>query len=339
MIETVLVTGISGFIAKHVALELLKQGHNVRGTVRSPNRADSVRKTLAAHGGDVGRLSFVVADLNRDEGWQDAVAGCRYVQHIASPFPLQQPRGREDLVPAARQGALRVLAAAKSAGAERVVMTSSMVAMMYRANRPAEMTVHAGDWTDPDWKPATPYIISKTRAEHAAWDYMKREWAPERLVAVNPGFVLGPALDADIGTSLQALAMLLKGAYPAVPPVDFPVVDVRDLAAVHVAAMAPAAGGRRLIATRETWSMSRMGQEMRDAHPDRARKIPVGVLPAPVVRLMSVFDASLRTLRADLGVRPTGDSAETTRLTGVTFRPAAEAVRAASASLIAHGLA
>ena len=156
---------------------------------------------------------------------------------------------------------------------------------------------------------------------------------------VNPGFVLGPALDADIGTSLQALAMLLKGAYPAVPPVDFPVVDVRDLAAVHVAAMAPAAGGRRLIATRETWSMSRMGQEMRDAHPDRARKIPVGVLPAPVVRLMSVFDASLRTLRADLGVRPTGDSAETTRLTGVTFRPAAEAVRAASASLIAHGLA
>jgi dihydroflavonol-4-reductase len=134
------------------------------------------------------------------------------------------------------------------------------------------------------------------------------------------GFVLGPALDADIGTSLQALAMLLKGAYPAVPPVDFPVVDVRDLAAVHVAAMAPAAGGRRLIATRETWSMSRMGQEMRAAHPDRARKIPVGVLPAPVVRLMSVFDASLRTLRADLGVRPTGDSAETTRLTGVTFR-------------------
>lgn len=339
MSETVLVTGISGFIAKHVALELLKQGHSVRGTVRSMDRADRVRATLAAHGGDVSRLSFAVADLDREEDWQQAVAGCRLVQHIASPFPLQQPRGREDLVPAARQGALRVLAAARAAGVERVVMTSSMVAMMYRANRPAEMAVRETDWTDPDWKAATPYIISKMRAERAAWDYVNRDWAPERLVAVNPGFVLGPALDADVGTSLQALAMILKGVYPAVPPVDFPIVDVRDLAALHVAAMAPAASGRRLIATGETWSMSRMAREMRAAHPERARRIPVGVLPAFAVRLLSLFDASLRTLRADLGVRPTGDSAYVTKLTGVDFRPAAEAVRAASQSLIKLGLA
>jgi nucleoside-diphosphate-sugar epimerase len=339
MVETVLVTGISGFIAKHVGLELLKQGHCVRGTVRSMRRADTVRATLAAHGADVGRLSFVVADLEREEGWQDAAAGCRYVQHIASPFPLQQPGGREDLVPAAKQGALRVLAAAKAAGVERVVMTSSMAAMMYRANRPAKMTVGEKDWTDPDWKAATPYIISKTRAERAAWDYVNRDWQPERLVAVNPGFVLGPALDAEIGTSLQALAMILRGAYPAVPPVDFPVVDVRDLAAVQVAAMAPAAGGRRLIAAGETWTMSRMAKEMRAAHPERARKIPVGVLPAGMVRMLSLFDASLRTLRADLGVSPTGDSAYTSALTGVAFRPAAEAVRSASRSLIERGLA
>ena len=168
---------------------------------------------------------------------------------------------------------------------------------------------------------------------------MNRDLQPERLVAVNPGFILGPALDAEIGTSLQALAMILRGAYPAVPPVDFPVVDVPDLATVRVAAMAPAAGGRRLIATGETWTMSRMAMEMRAAHPERARKIPLGVLSAGMVRIRSLFDASLRTLRADLGVSATGDSAYTSALTGVAFLPAAEAVRSASRSLIELALA
>lgn len=339
MANAVLVTGISGFIAKHVALELLKGGYSVQGTLRSLDRAGAVRKTLAAHGADVSRLTFAAADLDRDEGWAEAVSGCAFVQHIASPFPLQQPSGREDLVPAARQGALRVLAAARVEGVERVVMTSSMVAMMYRAGRPAEMQVGESDWTDPDWKAATPYIISKTRAERSAWDYVSHEWLRERLVAVNPGFVLGPALDGDIGTSLQALGMILKGAYPAVPPVDFPIVDVRDLARLQVAAMAPAVGGRRLIAAGETWSMAQMAQEMRAAHPARARRIPVRVLPAAAVKVLSLFDASLRTLGADLGVRPVGDSAYVTQLTGVEFRRAAEAVRAASRSLIEHGLA
>jgi nucleoside-diphosphate-sugar epimerase len=338
MADTVLITGISGFIAKHVALTLLNAGYHVRGTVRDARRGARVRDTLAAQGAPVGGLSLVTADLEVDSGWREAAEGCRFVQHIASPFPLQQPKGREDLVAAAREGALRVIDAALGAGAERVVMTSSMVAMIYRAGRPARMTVGEADWTDPEWPPATPYIISKTRAERAAWSIVEERGAREKLVTVNPGFVLGPLLDADAGTSLAALSLILKGAYPAVPPVEFPVVDVRDLAAVHVSAMSAQCGGRRLIASGETWSMAAMAREMRAAHPERARKIPTAVLPGFMVSMLAAFDPSLRTLRADLGVAPVADAGYVSALTGVTFRPAAEAVRAASESLLRFGV-
>ncbi len=339
MADTVLVTGISGFIAKWVAHDLLKAGFAVRGTLRSMGRADEVRAALTASGAPVEALSFAAADLTADAGWAEAAAGCRFVHHIASPFPLNQPKGREDLTPAARDGALRVIKAARAAGAERIVMTSSMVAMMYRAGHPKRFDVVESDWSDPDWAPATPYIISKTRAERAAWDVMEAEGAREALVTVNPGFVLGPAMDRDSGTSLDALALLLKGAYPAVPPVHFPTVDVRDVAALHVAAMRAPVGGRRLMAAGETWSMARMGQELRAAFPDRARKIPASELPAAMVRLLSNFDPSLRTLRADLGAEPQARSSYVTELTGLTFRPAAEAVRSAGESLIRFGIA
>lgn len=338
MADLVLLTGVSGFIAKHVALQLLSAGYAVRGTVRDLSRADAVRATLAAHGADTSALSFVAADLETDRGWKEAAAGCRFVQHVASPFPLEQPKGREDLVPAAREGALRVVGAALDAGAERVVMTSSMVAMMYRAGRPKRVSVSESDWTDPDWAAATPYIISKTRAEQAVWAFADKRNARERIVAVNPGFVLGPLLDADAGTSLAALSMVLRGAYPAVPPVHFPVVDVRDLAAVQVKAMTAACGGRRLIASGETWSMAQMAREMRAAHPDRAKKIPTAELPRPMVSVVALFDRALGTLRGDLGVVPVAEADYVTALTGVRFRPAADAVRSASTSLIHYGV-
>jgi len=332
--DTVLVTGISGFIAKHVALELLRQGYAVRGTVRALGGADEVRRSLAAHGADVARLTCVAADLDRDVGWAEAVSGCRYVQHIASPFPLEVADDREALVPAARDGALRVLDAALTAGVERVVMTSSMVAMMYRPGRPAECSIHEGDWTDAEWAPLTPYIVSKTRAERAAWERMRTAGAEARLTSVNPGFVLGPLLDAKSSTSIDVVKMFLTGAYPALPPVAFPVVDVRDLATVQVCAMTlPAAGGRRLIAAGETITMRDMALALRAAFPARRRRIPRWVLPAGVVRFAGLFDRALRALRGDLGVTPIADSAYVTALTGVEFRPAAEAVVAAGRSL------
>lgn len=337
--ETILVTGISGFIAKHVALQLLQGGHAVRGTVRTPAGADGVRDTLARHGADVSRLSFTVADLDHDAGWAEAVTGCRCVQHIASPFPLEVGDDREALVPAARDGALRVLDAALAANVERVVMTSSMVAMMYRAERPAVCRVREGDWTDPEWTPLTPYIVSKTRAERAAWARMRAAGAETRLTTVNPGFVLGPLLDAKSSTSIDVVKMFLTGAYPALPPVAFPVVDVRDLAAVQVRAMTAAkAGGRRLIAAGETITMRDMALALRAGFPARRRRIPQAVLPAAVVRFAGIFDRALRALRGDLGVTPLAESDYVTALTGVTFRPAQEAVIAAGQSLEALGV-
>ncbi len=340
MHELILLTGINGFIAKHVALNLLKHGYRIRGTIRTPDHADAVRKTLQAHGADTSGLSFVEVDLNEDDGWEEAASGCEYVQHVASPFPIEQPRDREALVPEAQKGALRVLDAAREAGIRRVVFTSSMVAMMHRPDRPEVMPVTESDWTDPEWKSLSAYIVSKTRAEKAAWDWAEQHGWKERLTMVNPGFVLGPALDSRTNTSLNVIQLLMEGAYPAVPPVSYPIIDVRDLAELYEKAMTvPEAGGRRLIGSSSTsLSMSEMGSILRKAFPDRAKKIPTAELPGFLVRFLSNFDRTLKSVTADLGFVPRADSAYVTELTGVRFRPAMEAVQAAGQSLVSHGI-
>ena len=274
MSDTVLVTGISGFIAKHVALKLLQNGYSVRGTLRTPGRADEVREMLQAHGADISKLSFVEADLGSDSGWSEACSGCTFVQHVASPFPMKQPRDREALVPEAREGALRVLEAARAADVQRIIVTSSIVAMMYRSDRPAEMKVGENDWTDPEWKPLSAYIVSKTRAERAVWEWARENDWTQRVTVVNPGFVLGPALDGQTGTSLDVIKLIMKGAYPAVPPSNYPVVDVRDLTDLHLNAMtAENSAGRRLIGAGKTLSMAQMGNILRNAFPGYDKKI------------------------------------------------------------------
>ena len=337
MSEQVLVTGVSGFIAKHVALNLLQKGYRVRGTLRTPARAEEVRQTMQDHGVDLSGLSFVEANLDEDAGWAEAAVGCDYVQHVASPFPIDQPRNREALVPQARQGALRVLEASRAADVKKVVLTSSMVAMMYRANRPQQLKVHENDWTDPEWDQLSAYIVSKTRAEMAAWAWAKEHSWAQRLTVVNPGFVLGPTLDGQTGTSLEVIKLIMGGEFPAIPPVSFPVIDVRDLAELHVAAMLPnETDGRRLIGAADTLSMTEIGAILRDALPDRAQKIPTRTLPAFLVRILANFNASLKTITPDLGVVPIADNAYVTELTGVEFRPAVDAVRAAGQSLVEY---
>lgn len=337
MTEMVLVTGISGFIAKHVALRLLLNDYTVRGTVRSTGRADEVRETLQAHGADISKLNFVEADLGSDTGWAEACSGCTYVQHIASPFPMKQPRDREALVPEAREGALRVLEAARTADVTRIVVTSSMVAMMYRSDRPAEMKVGENDWTDPEWKPLSAYIVSKTRAEKAVWDWARENGWEQRVTVVNPGLVLGPALDGRTGTSLDVIQLIMKGTYPANPPANYPVVDVRDLADLHLNAMtAENSAGRRLIGAGDTLSMAEMGNILRNAFPGYDKKIPHRTLPFFLIRLLSNFDRALKSVLPDMGVRPIADNTYVTEITGVKFRPSEEAVRAAGQSLIDH---
>ncbi len=340
MADTILVTGLSGFIAKHVALALLAKGYAVRGTVRSAAKGASVIDALAAAGGDRARLSLVEADLDGDKGWREAAGGVAGVIHVASPFPIEQPRDRNALVPAARGGALRVIDAALDAGVSRIVMTSSMAAMMYRPGRAPEFPVTENDWTDVDWRALSAYIVSKTEAERAAWARVEERGARGRLAVVNPGFVLGPTIDKEFGTSLAVLDLFFKGAYPAVPPVSYPIVDVRDAAAVHVAAMERAeAGGRRLIASADSLSMKDIAAILREVSPAHAKKLPASELPAPLVRLLAVFDRRLASLTPDLGSVPRAQSAYVTELTGVPFRSAREAVEAGARSVIAAGAA
>ncbi len=340
MTKTVLITGLSGFIAKHIALNLLAKGYVVRGTVRDMARGDALKDALTQAGADVSALELTQADLESDAGWTDAVNGVDYVMHVASPFPLQQPKGRLDLTPAARDGALRVLNAVKTAGTnvQQIVMTSSMVAMMYRARRPRNFVVRENDWTDVDWPPASPYIISKTLAEKAAWQWARENGFEKRMAVINPGFVLGPALDSRAATSLDVIKLLFSGAYPAVPPVYFPVVDVRDLADLHAAALtAEGVGGRRLIGSAETLSMAEIAATLNQAFPEKGAKIPTRTLPAPVVRFLALFDRSLKTILADMNVEPHSENRYVTDLTGVQFRPSREAVIAAGQSLIELG--
>jgi nucleoside-diphosphate-sugar epimerase len=339
MSDQVLVTGISGFIAKRIALDLLNAGYAVRGTVRSLVSGDKVKATLSGAGADISQLSFAAADLTSDAGWADAVKGCRYVQHIASPFPMDVPKDRESLVPAAREGTLRVLDLALNAGVERIVLTSSTVSMMYRPNRPSEFTFSESDWSDPEWLALSAYIVSKTRAEKAAWEFMKKQSAEKKLTVVNPGFVLGPSLDEDIGTSLQVLELFLKRKYPAIPQTAFPTVDIRDLSELHVRAMTLAStGGRRLIGCSDTLSMPEMASIMRNELGKAGARVPKMVLPDFVIRLMAMFDSSMKNLIPDIGVKPIADAAYVTALTGVKFRPSREAVIAAGESLVKLGI-
>jgi dihydroflavonol-4-reductase len=338
--STVLITGLSGFIARQTALELLGSGIRVRGTVRDLSRGRALLESLERAGADRSSVELVTADLERDEGWADAVLGVDAVLHLASPFPIQQPRGRLDLVPAARDGTLRVLKAVKQRGdgVARVVLTSSIAAMMYRAGRSSRFPIREADWSDPEWPPSTPYIISKTLAERAAWDWARAHEFEDRLVVINPGFVLGPALDGKAATSIDVIGLILKGAYPAVPPVSYPVVDVRDLARLHAAALsAEGVAGRRLIACEGSLSMAEMARILKEEFPDHAKKAPTATLPAPVVRLLALFDRSLRTVLPDLNVIPQPENAYVTELTGVAFRPSREAVIATARSLIDRG--
>jgi len=339
MSEQVLITGISGFTAKQIALNLLLKGYDVRGTLRTPKRAEQIRQTLEDNGADVSGLSFLEVDLDSDSGWTEAASGCDYVLHVASPFPLGQPRDREALVPQARQGALRVLKAAQAAEVKRIVFTSSMSTMMYRANQPPEITVSEDDWTDPEWKRLTPYVVSKTRAEKAVWEWARGSGWENRLSVVIPSFILGPMLDGRTNTSLNVIKLIMQGAYPAIPPVSYTVSDVRDVAELHVRAMrVPEAGGRRLIGTADPLSMIEMGRVLCGAFPAYCEKIPTRTLPGFLVRLMANFNPTMKTVVPDIGLVALADTAYVTEMTGVSFRPAEEAVIAAGQSLIDHAV-
>jgi nucleoside-diphosphate-sugar epimerase len=327
----VLVTGGSGFIGAHCIKRLHEDGHRVRTTVRSLAREQEVRDLV----GD-GPLEVVAADLTDDAGWGEAVAGCAHVLHVASPFPLGQPKHEDELIVPARDGALRVLRAARDAGVRRVVLTSSFAAIGYGHGHP-DKVYDETSWTDVDGPGVSAYAKSKTIAERAAWSFTEAEPGAPELAVVNPVAVLGPLLGRDPSTSIELVKRLIDGSMPGTPKVAYGIVDVRDVADLHVRAMtAPEAAGQRFIAMGEDFRwISEMGQWLRDALPARAKKIPKRDLPSPLVRLASVFDAPLRQLTPELGVRKRATNEKARHLLGWTPRSDRDAVVATAESLLA----
>jgi nucleoside-diphosphate-sugar epimerase len=331
----VLVTGASGFIAKHCIAELLRNDFSVKGTLRDMRRADAVRASVARAGADASGVEFVSADLLNDDGWPQAMQGCTYVLHVASPFPLQEPRNPDDLIRPAREGALRVLKAATQAAIKRVVMTSSVVAITLPwPEAPQGHVFTEADWTNPERPDITTYIVSKTLAERAAWDFVKGEPRAPELAAVNPAIVLGPATDTDISSSHEVIKLMAKGAYPAAPKVGFPISDVRDVAATHVLAMTtPGAAGKRFLTANGFMRLIEVGRLVADALPDLKDEVPSRELPDWVVRLVALFDRRLKAVIPDLGHPRPISNAQAQRVLGQTFRSAPEAVKSAALSL------
>jgi len=331
----VLVTGASGFIAKHCIAELLRRGCTVQGTLRDVNRADEVRQSVSHAGADASGVAFVAADLMRDDGWQEAMQGCTYVLHLASPFPLKEPRNADDVIRPARDGALRVLDAAARAGVKRVVMTSSIVAISLPwPDAPLGHVFTEADWTNPQRPDLTSYVVSKTLAERAAWDFVKSETVALELAVVNPAFVLGPAPDSDLSTSQEVLRLMAEGAYPAAPKVGFPISDVRDVAITHALAMLhPEAAGQRFLSANGFLRLIDIGRLMLEVLPDLKSKVPRFEVPDFVVRGLALVDGRLKAVLPDLGHPRPISNAMAHSVLGQSFRSAQEAVHSATASL------
>ena len=336
----VLVTGGSGFIAMHCIVQLLAAGHRVRATVRSLSREPEVRATLesaGAHAGD--RLAFLAADLTADAGWDEAVAGCDYVLHVASPFPVNVPKHEDELIVPAREGALRVLRASRAAGVKRVVQTSSFAAIGY-GHPPTQQPFDESDWTDVGGAGVSAYAKSKTLAERAAWSFMAREGGDMELAVVNPVGVFGPALGADFSTSIEIVRRMMDGALPGLPRMVFGVVDVRDVADLHLKAMThPEAAGERFLAVAGDFlSMRDIALVLRQRLGEAARRVPVRELPDWLLRVVALVDKSVGQIVPELGRRKNASSEKARRLLGWTPRTADEAIVATAESLLRLGL-
>ncbi|MBI1188508.1 MAG: NAD-dependent epimerase/dehydratase family protein [Alphaproteobacteria bacterium] len=337
--ERVLVTGGSGFIGAHTIVQALNAGHQVTTTIRSPARQDEVRTVVRAGGADPSGLTFKFADLMKDEGWADAVAGQAYVLHVASPFPPTVPKHEDELIVPAREGTLRVLKAAKAAGVKRVVVTSSMAAVAYgHAKGKPDRPYTENDWTDPNGLDVRAYVKSKTIAERAAWDWARANG--QEMAVVNPSAVLGPVLGQDYSTSIELVKKLMEAAMPGCPRLGFMIVDVRDVADLHLRAMTdPAAAGERFLACSGDFMwMQDVAHVLRDRMGDAARKVPTGSVPDWLVRFLSNIDPVVKQIVPELGRERPCTSEKAQRLLGWAPRSPEDAIVATAESLVALGM-
>ena len=302
----ILVTGASGYIAKHIILQLLERGDEVRGSLRDLSRGAHIRTTLAAHISQhidlVEKLEFVALDLTDDAGWDEAMQGIDVLLHTASPVAIAQPKDENDLIKPAREGTLRALKAAQKAGIKRVVMTSSVAAIMHHNDLGGRDQLDERDWNDLDPKHATVYSKSKTHAERAAWDYIDNAKVDIDLTTINPGVVLGAPLDETIGASISLIERIMRRKDPAVPHLGFACVDVRDVAKMHVTAIdTQASFGKRYIAVDRFVWFSEFAEILSSKFPER--NIITRRAPNWLIKILALFDADLKSVSQDLGIK------------------------------------
>lgn len=333
----ILVTGATGFIGSQIIVQLLNTGHQVTGTMRDLKRADSMREIYGQHVNDLSRLSFVQLDLMKDDGWDEACEGIEYVVHTASPVPARIPRREKDIIEPAVQGVKRALKSASKAGVKRLVMTSSIVAVMY-GHEDEKIEFTEKDWSNPNHpKDKSAYSKSKTFAEKAAWEFIHADKSGLELTTINPGMVLGPIMESDIGTSALVVKMLLDGAFPGTPKIGWPIVDVRDVAALHIMAMThPKAAGERFIAANDFMWMNDIAHVLKARTPHLARKVATKDLPNWLMRIMANFNKEVKSVAFELGKRRKNASKKAFNILGWRPRSNEEAIVATAETLVKH---
>ncbi|MEL6445980.1 MAG: aldehyde reductase [Bacteroidota bacterium] len=333
----VLVTGLTGYIGSYLAADLLRRGYAVRGTMRNAQKFERVRAALAEHA-PIDKLTVAEADLLDAGSWQAAVEGVTHVHHVASPFFVVQPEDPDEMIVPAREGTLNVLRAATEAGVQRVVLTSSLVAVAYGLKAPPAGSLDESHWTDTTVADdVTPYILSKTIAERAAWDYVQDTPGAPELATVNPSLVLGPLMTDNLSASHVVVSKMMKGEMPGMPKIGFEVVDVRDVANLHVRAMeAPEAAGERYLAAGGYRSFKQIADAIREAAPAYRKKLPKFELPDFGMRLFALVDKEARNVLFELGKRRTVSNAKARGL-GWTPRTPEEAIAASAQALIEQG--
>ena len=331
MAGTVLVTGGSGFIGGEIVRQLLAKGWTVHTTVRDLKREGELRPRL---GGTPETLKFFAADLTSDAGWAEATAGCSHVCHVASPIPPTAPKHEDELIVPARDGVLRALKAARDAGVKRFVQTSSAAAIAYGKPKGVH-TFTERDWTDLSGRDVYPYIKSKTIAERAARDWVAAEGGALEFASVNPAAVLGPVISDDFSPSLEMVKQLLDGALPGCPDLGFGIVDVRDVADLHVRVLeADGMAGERFICSGPFVKMIEVARILKAELGDKARKVPTRRLPDWFVRLGALFNPVIRQVTGELGNVRNMDASHARERLGWVARPPREAILASAESLL-----
>jgi nucleoside-diphosphate-sugar epimerase len=335
----VLVTGGSGFVGSYCIVHLLKAGHTVRTSVRTLDKQNAVLQTVKKAGATAdNRLTFWQADLLNDKGWKDAVTGCDFVLHVASPFPRSVPRDENELIIPAREGTLRVLKVARDAGVKRVVLTSSSVAVTY-GHPPQRQQFDESSWTNINAPGVTAYPKSKTLAEQAAWEFLKREGGSLELAVVNPVGIFGPVISRELSASVWIVKLMLEGKMSALPRISFGAVDVRDVADLHILAMEhEAAKNQRFLATADGYiSLVEIALLLKSKLGEKAKGVGTKTIPDWILRAAALFNRDVRGVIAELGNIKDASNAKAKRLLNWSPRSKEESILATAESLISTG--